>query len=93
VRRIVFVLTAVRWHRWSVLSPPFVRARARRERVQFMVKDSKIYAAVGDWSFTQFDDGKPADEAVHNTCFSFQKAGKDRDVVLTWYQNPGTLEA
>jgi hypothetical protein len=38
--------------------------------VQFMVKDSTKYASTGGWGFAQFDDGKPADEAVHNTCFS-----------------------
>jgi hypothetical protein len=37
--------------------------------VQFMVKDSKKYAATGGWGFAHFNDGKPADEAVHNTCF------------------------
>ena len=38
--------------------------------VQFMVKDSRKYASTGGWGFAQFNDGKPADEAVHNTCFS-----------------------
>jgi Cytochrome P460 len=33
--------------------------------VRFMVKDSKKYAATGDWGFAQFKDGKPADEAAH----------------------------
>jgi hypothetical protein len=37
--------------------------------VQFMVKDSRKYASTGGWGFAQFNDGKPADEAVHNTCF------------------------
>src|SRR6195256_3796653 len=37
--------------------------------VQFMVKDSTKYASTGGWGFAQFNDGKPADEAVHNTCF------------------------
>ena len=34
-----------------------------------MVKDSGKYAATGGWGFAQFKDGKPADEAVHKTCF------------------------
>jgi hypothetical protein len=38
--------------------------------VQFMVKDSKKYAATGGWSFAQFTNGKPDGEAVHKTCFS-----------------------
>lgn len=38
--------------------------------VQFMVKDSRKYASTGGWGFAHFDDDKPADEAVYNTCFS-----------------------
>src|ERR1700674_5000368 len=38
--------------------------------VQFMVKDARRYASTGGWGFAQFDDGKPASEAVHTTCFS-----------------------
>ena len=34
-----------------------------------MVKDSRKYASTGGWGFAHFDDGKPASEAVHNTCF------------------------
>ncbi len=33
--------------------------------VQLMVKGSKKYASTGGWGFAQFNDGKPADEAVH----------------------------
>src|ERR1035438_7974910 len=36
--------------------------------VQFMVKDSRKYAATAGWGFAQFNDGKPADEAVQKTC-------------------------
>ena len=53
--------------------------------VQFMVKDAKKYAATGGWGFAQFHDGKPADEAVHNTCFSCHERGKARDFVFTRY--------
>src|SRR5712675_1033067 len=37
--------------------------------VQFMVKDSRKYASTGGWGFAQFDDGKPADEAVLKPAF------------------------
>jgi hypothetical protein len=37
--------------------------------VQFMVKDSRKYAATGGWGFAQFKDGKPADAALLKTCF------------------------
>jgi hypothetical protein len=53
--------------------------------VQFMVKDSRKYAATGGWGFAQFDDGKTADEAVLNTCFACHAAIKDRDLVFTRY--------
>ena len=53
--------------------------------IQFMVKDSKKYATTGGWGFAQFNDGKPADEAVHKTCFSCHAAIKERDLVFTRY--------
>ncbi len=53
--------------------------------VQFMVKDSRKYASTGGWGFAQFDDGKPADEAVHKTCFSCHEPVKARDFVFTHY--------
>ena len=53
--------------------------------VQFMVKDSKKYAATGGWGFAQFDDGKPASEAVHNTCSPCHAIVKERDSVFNHY--------
>ena len=53
--------------------------------VQFMVKDSRKYASTGGWGFAQFDDGKPADEAVHETCFPCHEPIKARDFVFTHY--------
>jgi hypothetical protein len=53
--------------------------------VQFMVKDSRKYASTGGWGFAQFDDGKPASEAVHNTCFVCHEPAKARDFVFTRY--------
>jgi hypothetical protein len=44
--------------------------------VQFMVKDSRKYASTGGWGFAQFYDGKPASEAVHNTCLSCHASSK-----------------
>ena len=38
--------------------------------IQFMVKDSKKYAATGGWGFAHFSiDGKPSDAASMKTCF------------------------
>jgi hypothetical protein len=53
--------------------------------VQLMVKDSRKYAATGGWGFAQFKDGKPADEAVHKTCFPCHEPAKARDFVFTHY--------
>jgi hypothetical protein len=54
--------------------------------VQFMVKDSKKYAATGGWGFAQFKDGKPnADEALLKTCFPCHEPIKARDYVFTHY--------
>jgi hypothetical protein len=53
--------------------------------VQFMVKDSKKYASTGGWGFAQFDDGKPAGEAVQNACFACHQVAKSRDFVFTRY--------
>ena len=53
--------------------------------VQFMVKDSKKYAATGGWGFADFKDGKPGDKALHETCFPCHTPAKDRDYVFTRY--------
>src|SRR6516165_2280910 len=56
-----------------------------RNGVQFMVKDSRKYAATDGWGFAQFNDGKPADEAVHNACFSCHAIVKARDYIFNRY--------
>ena len=53
--------------------------------VQFMVKDSKKYAATGGWGFAQFNDGEPADAPLHETCFSCHAPIEARDFVFTRY--------
>jgi hypothetical protein len=53
--------------------------------VQLMVKDSRKYSATGGWGFGQFKDGKPADEAVHKTCFPCHEHVIARDFVFTHY--------
>src|SRR5271168_4576768 len=59
--------------------------------VQFMVKDSKRYAASGGWGFADFTKGKPGDEALHAKCFPCHAPAKDRDYVFTRYApTPGT---
>jgi len=53
--------------------------------VQFMVKDSKRYAATGGWGFAQFTDGQPAAAAVERTCYACHQPVEDRDFVFTKY--------
>jgi len=53
--------------------------------VQFLIKDSKKYAATGGWGFAQFTDGKPLNEAVPTACFSCHQPAKARDFVFTQY--------
>jgi len=60
-------------------------AGAPKEGVQFMVKDSKKYAATGGWGFAQFNDSKPADTALLQTCFPCHEPAKAHDFVFTRY--------
>ena len=60
-------------------------AGSPKNGVQFMVKDSKEYASTGGWGFGQFNDAKPAGEAVLKTCFPCHQAIKARDLVFTRY--------
>ena len=62
-------------------------AGAPKNGIQFMVKDSKKYAATGGWGFGHFgeNDNKPADDATLKTCFPCHQAIKERDLVFTRY--------
>ena len=55
------------------------------KNVQFMVKDSKKYAATGGWGFAQLTDGKSVNEAVQSACFFCHEPAKARDFVFTRY--------
>src|SRR5262245_59159207 len=53
--------------------------------LQFMVRDSKRFAATGGWGFAQFDDGKAVDDSKLTSCFPCHAAIRDRDLVFTRY--------
>ncbi len=53
--------------------------------IQFMVKDSKKYAATGGWGFAQFKDGKPDESAQLKTCFPCHEPAKAHDFLFTRY--------
>ena len=64
----------------------FVPGEAPPWYLQFMVKDSKKYAATGGWGYAQFDkDGKPGPESDLKNCFPCHQAVKARDFVFTQY--------
>ncbi len=89
------IIAAIHWTRVpsednnQVLGGPFPGAQSflvgSRVNVQFMVKDSKKYAATGGWGFADFKDGKPGSKALHETCFPCHGPAKDRDYVFTHY--------
>jgi hypothetical protein len=79
----------------KVLAGPFPGAQSfvvgSAANAQFMVKDSKKYAATGGWGFADFKDGKPGDEALHQTCWPCHQPAKDRDFVFSHYApTPGS---
>jgi hypothetical protein len=53
--------------------------------IQFMVKDSKKYAATGGWGFGHFQDGKPATDAFMKSCYPCHAKETDHDLVFTRY--------
>jgi len=53
--------------------------------VQFMVKDSKKYAATGGWGFGHFQDGKHGDAVFMKSCFPCHEKAKGSDLVFTHY--------
>ena len=85
------IIAALHWHIVSSEENNKVFGRAQSfiagspKNIQFMVKDSKKYPATGGWGFADFTNGKPADEAVHKTCYPCHEPAKARDFVFTRY--------
>jgi hypothetical protein len=91
------IIAALHWHEAAsgendkVLASGFPGAGLQSsvagsaENVQFMLKDSKKYAATGGWGFADFKNGKPGDEALHKTCFPCHQPASDRDFVFARY--------
>src|SRR5258708_28496105 len=50
--------------------------------MQFMVKDSKKYAATGGWEFGDFTNRKPGSATLMKTCFACHVPAKDQDFVF-----------
>jgi hypothetical protein len=68
------ILAKLAWK--HVSSPDFEAASVpgAATTVQIMVKNSAKYAAMGCWGFGRFINGKPVDEAQHETCFPYHNA-------------------
>ena len=64
----------------------FVAGAPTESYLQFMVKDSKKYAATGGWGYSSFDkNGKPSPESAMKSCFPCHQAVSDRDYIFTRY--------
>jgi Cytochrome P460 len=89
------IIAAMHWSRVpsqdndKVLAGPFPGAQSfvigSAVNVQFMVKDSKKYAATGGWGFADFKNGKPGDEELHKACFPCHEPAKAHDFVFAHY--------
>lgn len=78
------ILAKLAWKRIPGPDFPAATAPGHGTSVQFMVKESKKYAATGGWGFGKFVDGKPVDEAEHQACFACHEAHvKAHDFVFT----------
>jgi hypothetical protein len=53
--------------------------------VQFMLKDSKKYAATGGWGFAQFSEGRAVEATGLVGCFGCHAPVKERDYLFTRY--------
>ena len=62
----------------------FVAGRPKNG-IQFMVKDSKKYAATGGWGYAHFENGRSASATLLQSCFPCHAAIKERDYVFTRY--------
>ena len=68
----------------KLLAESFVAGPAMN--VQFMIKDSKKYAATGGWGFGHFVNGKPlTDSKKMEACYDCHSENTERDMVFTRY--------
>jgi len=64
----------------------FVAGAPTNTYLQFMVKDSKKYAATGGWGYSSFDqNGKPTDDSMMKACFPCHQKITDRDFIFSKY--------
>lgn len=80
------ILVKLAWKRMPSTEFELATVPGLATTVQVMVKNAKRYAATGGWGFGRFIDGKPVDEAQHQTCFACHEARViNHDFVFTRY--------
>jgi Cytochrome P460 len=69
----------------SVFGSPQSFVAGDPTNVQFMVKDSKRYAATGGWGYMQFNDGVAVEASALTGCYGCHVPVKARDYLFTRY--------
>jgi hypothetical protein len=78
------ILTKLAWKHLPLAGPEGAFVTGSATTVQIMVKDSKKYTSTGGWGFGRFIEGKPVDEAQHQTCLPCHQANVNgHDLVFT----------
>ena len=85
IARLAWSLDASEENNQTFGRPQSFVAGSPKNGVQFMVKDSKKYAATDGWGYAQFDEGKPADDEVLKSCHPCHRAIEARDFGFSRY--------
>jgi hypothetical protein len=80
------ILAKLAWKRVKSVEFDNTFVPGEPQRIEFMEKNAKKYAATGGWGFGRFVNGAPADEKQHGTCWPCHEANvKGNDWVFTRY--------
>jgi hypothetical protein len=80
------ILAKLAWKRVKSVEFDNTFVPGEPQRVEFMEKNAKKYAATGGWGFGRFVNGAPADDTVHATCWPCHMVNvKGNDFVFTRY--------
>lgn len=80
------ILAKLAWKRVKSVEFDKTFVPGEPQRIEFMEKNAKKFAATGGWGFGRFVNGAPADEKEHGTCWPCHEANvKGNDFVFTRY--------
>jgi hypothetical protein len=80
------ILAKLAWKRVKSVEFDNTFVPGEPQRIEFMEKNAKKFAATGGWGFGRFVNGAPADEKQHGTCWPCHQANvKEHDWVFTRY--------